>query len=65
VRAVLAAPDSRAAGIDAAVTEARALLAIDGVAGVNVSGLASAAGWEQGAQVKAEVGRRIREGEHR
>jgi 5,10-methylenetetrahydrofolate reductase len=65
VQAVLAAPDSREAGIAAAVAEARALLAIDGVVGVNVSGLASAAGWEQGAQVKAEVGHRIREGERR
>ncbi len=60
VHQVLTAPDPRAAGIAAAVAEARALLAIEGVVGVNVSGLASDRGWEQGAQVKAEVGTRIR-----
>ena len=38
-----AAPDPVAAGIAAAVAEARALLAVDGVAGVNLSGLASGA----------------------
>ncbi|MGQ9408504.1 methylenetetrahydrofolate reductase [Mycolicibacterium gilvum] len=57
---VLAAPDPVEAGIEAAVAEARALLAIDGVAGVNVSGLASGAGTRVGAQIKAEVGARIR-----
>ncbi|MBV5246178.1 methylenetetrahydrofolate reductase C-terminal domain-containing protein [Mycolicibacterium sp. PAM1] len=57
---VLAAPDPVEAGIAAAVAEARALLAIDGVAGVNVSGLASGAGTRVGAQIKAEVGARIR-----
>jgi methylenetetrahydrofolate reductase (NADPH) len=62
VASVLGAADPVAAGIDAAVAEARALLAVDGVAGVNVSGLASARGWEYAAQVKAEVGRRIRDG---
>ncbi len=56
---VLGAPDPVAAGIDAAVAEARALLAIDGVAGVNLSGSASAAGCEVGARIKAEVGSRI------
>jgi hypothetical protein len=56
---VLAAPDPRAAGIDAAVAEARALLAVPGVVGVNLSGLASAAGWRAGAEVKAEVAARI------
>ncbi len=60
VERVLAAPDPVEAGIEAAVAEARALLAIDGVDGVNVSGLASAAGTRAGAQIKAEVGARIR-----
>jgi len=57
---VLGATDPVAAGITAAVAEARALLAIDGVEGVNVSGLASASGTRVGAEIKAEVGRRIR-----
>jgi hypothetical protein len=48
------------AGITAAVSEARALLSIEGVEGVNVSGLASASGPRVGAEIKAEVGRRIR-----
>ncbi|BBZ46580.1 methylenetetrahydrofolate reductase [Mycobacterium parmense] len=57
---VLGAADPVAAGIAAAVAEARALLSIDGVEGVNVSGLASASGAHIGAEIKAEVGRRIR-----
>lgn len=57
---VLTADDPVEAGITAAVTEARALLAIEGVEGVNVSGLASASGPRAGAEIKAEVGRRIR-----
>lgn len=61
VAQVLRAPDPVEAGIDAAVAEARALLAIDGVAGVNISGLASDAGSRAGAWIKAEVGQRIRE----
>lgn len=61
VAAVLAAPDPLAAGVSAAVTEARELLAIDGVAGVNVSGLASGRGLEFAAEVKALVGRAIHE----
>lgn len=60
VATVLSAPDPVAAGIDAAVTEARALLAVDGVAGVNLSGLASGRGEVFAAQVKAEVGRRVK-----
>ncbi|WP_083406287.1 methylenetetrahydrofolate reductase [Mycolicibacterium rutilum] len=59
--AVLGADDPVAAGIDAAVEEARQLLSIDGVEGVNVSGLASASGTRVGAEIKAEVGRRIKE----
>jgi methylenetetrahydrofolate reductase (NADPH) len=50
------------AGIEAAVAEARALLSIEGVEGVNVSGLASGAGTCAGAHIKAEVGVRIRAG---
>lgn len=57
---VLNASDPIAAGISAAVSEARALLAIDGVEGVNVSGLASSSGARVGAEIKAEVGRLIR-----
>jgi methylenetetrahydrofolate reductase (NADPH) len=60
VKQVLSAPDPVAAGIEAAVAEARALLSIDGVEGVNVSGLASASGTRAGARIKAEVGRRIK-----
>ncbi|MBX9978280.1 MAG: methylenetetrahydrofolate reductase C-terminal domain-containing protein [Mycobacterium gordonae] len=59
---VLGAADPIAAGISAAVEEARALLSIEGVAGVNVSGLGSASGARVGAEIKAEVGRLIREG---
>lgn len=61
VESILSAPDPREAGIAAAVAEARALLAIDGVAGVNISGLASGSGTRVGAKIKAEVGQRIRE----
>jgi hypothetical protein len=57
---VLGAADPVAAGITAAVKEARALLSIEGIDGVNVSGLASASGPRVGAEIKAEVGRRIR-----
>jgi 5,10-methylenetetrahydrofolate reductase len=52
---VLTAPDQRAAGIAAAVDEARALLAIPGVVGVNLSGSASGGSDDDGARVKAEV----------
>ncbi len=61
VRRVLDDPDPVAAGVDAAAREARALLAIPGVAGVNISGLASARGYEFAAQVKAGLAARIRE----
>ncbi len=60
VRAVLAAPDPVEAGIRAAVAEAQALLAIEGVHGVNLSGLASGRGTAFAADVQAEVGARIR-----
>lgn len=58
---VLNAADPIAEGIAAAAREARALLSIEGVEGVNISGLASASGARLGAEIKAEVGRRIRE----
>jgi methylenetetrahydrofolate reductase (NADPH) len=59
-RDVLQAADPVAAGIDAAVAESRALLAVDGVCGVNLSGSASGQGWQHGAEIKAEIARRIR-----
>ena len=61
VARVLAAPDPVEAGIDTAVAEARALLAVDGVVGVNLSGLASDRGEVFAARVKAEVARRVLE----
>nr|WP_281372018.1 methylenetetrahydrofolate reductase C-terminal domain-containing protein [Modestobacter versicolor] len=61
VERVLTAPDTVVAGIAAAVAEARALLAVPGVVGVNLSGLASAHGEATAAAVKAEVATRIRE----
>jgi methylenetetrahydrofolate reductase (NADPH) len=57
---VVNASDPVEVGIEAAVAEARALLSIEGVEGVNVSGLASGAGTRLGAHIKAEVGARIR-----
>ncbi|MBT0769688.1 methylenetetrahydrofolate reductase [Kineosporia sp. J2-2] len=61
VQRVLASPDPVGAGVEAAVAEARALLAVDGVVGVNLSGLASGRGEVAGAEVKAVVGERVRE----
>jgi 5,10-methylenetetrahydrofolate reductase len=61
VEQVLSAGNPREAGIEAAVAEARALLAIPGVIGVNLSGAGSGAGEDDGAAVKAEVARRLRE----
>lgn len=60
VERVLSAADPRTAGIEAAVAEARALLAIPGVIGVNLSGSASSRGVDDGAQVKAEVAHRLK-----
>lgn len=57
---VVNASDPVEAGIEAAIAEARALLSIDGIDGVNVSGLASGAGTRVGAHIKAEVSARIR-----
>jgi methylenetetrahydrofolate reductase (NADPH) len=62
VRTVLDAADPVEAGIAAAVAEAEALLAIEGVAGVNLSGSASASGTRRGAEIKAEVAARIAAG---
>jgi methylenetetrahydrofolate reductase (NADPH) len=62
VRAVLDAVDPIEAGIAAAVAEAQKLLAIDGIAGVNLSGSASASGSRCGAEIKAEIGSRIKAG---
>jgi methylenetetrahydrofolate reductase (NADPH) len=59
VAAVLTAPDPVEAGIATAVAEARALLAVPGVVGVNLSGVGSRAGWVPAAEIKAEVGRRL------
>ncbi|MEQ3549501.1 methylenetetrahydrofolate reductase [Pseudonocardia nematodicida] len=61
VATVLAAPDPVEAGIEAATDEAVALLAVDGVAGVNLSGKGTSGSDERGAEIKAEVGRRIRD----
>lgn len=58
---VLSAPDPVAAGVEEALSEARALLAVDGVAGVNLSGMASARGVAYAAGVQAEIGTRLRE----
>jgi hypothetical protein len=60
VERVLAAPDPRAAGIEVAVAEARALLAVPGVVGVNLSGR-GADREEDGAAVKAAVAEQLRE----
>jgi 5,10-methylenetetrahydrofolate reductase len=60
VERVLVAPDPREAGIAAAVEEARALLAVPGVVGVNLSGMGSSRGEDDGAVIKAEVAARLR-----
>lgn len=59
---VLAAPDPIAAGIARAVAEAHAMLAVEGVAGVNLSGMASARGPIFAAEVQSAVGHAIRRG---
>jgi methylenetetrahydrofolate reductase (NADPH) len=60
VQKVLDTPDPVEAGLAAAVAEARELLAIPGVVGVNLSGLASSRGYEYAAGVKADCATRIR-----
>jgi methylenetetrahydrofolate reductase (NADPH) len=62
VRRVLDDQDPVEAGLAAAADEARALLRIPGVVGVNISGMASARGYMYAAQLKAELARRIRAG---
>ena len=59
VARVLGAPDPRAAGIAAAVEEARAVLAVPGVVGVNLSGMGSGRGAEDGARIKAAVAEQL------
>ncbi len=59
VRAVLAARDPVAAGIERAVADAMELLAVEGVSGVNLSGMASSRGIAFAAEVQAEIGRSI------
>jgi 5,10-methylenetetrahydrofolate reductase len=59
LEAVLTAQDPVEAGVAAAVDEAIRLLALPGVEGVNLSGLASSRGAQEAAEVHAEVGRRI------
>lgn len=59
VAAVLGARDPVEAGVRVAVEAARAILAVDGVVGVNLSGLASDRGVEFAASVKARVGREL------
>jgi methylenetetrahydrofolate reductase (NADPH) len=61
VASVVESADSVAAGMEVALAEARALLAVEGVVGVNLSGMASARGTAFAAEVQAELGRRIRE----
>jgi 5,10-methylenetetrahydrofolate reductase len=61
VERVLTAADPRAAGIAAAVAEARELLAVPGVVGVNLSGMGSARGEDDGARIKAAVAEQLRE----
>jgi 5,10-methylenetetrahydrofolate reductase len=60
VSQVLTDADPVEAGIQAAVAEASRLLAVDGIDGLNISGLASDLGFEPAAEIKAEVSRRIR-----
>jgi hypothetical protein len=60
VAEVVEAADPVQAGIEHAVREARQLLAVPGVAGVNLSGMASARGVQVAAEIQAEIGRRVR-----
>lgn len=60
IEAVVTADDPVAAGIAAAVAEASALLDVEGVAGVNLSGMASAGGVLAAAEIQAETGRAVR-----
>ena len=62
VASVLDHADPVEAGRRSAVQEARQLLGIEGVVGVNLSGMASARGELFAAEIKAEIGREIRAG---
>lgn len=64
VQTVLQAADTVAAGIQVALDEARTLLTVPGVVGVNLSGMASARGTDFAARVQAEIGQRIRQEHH-
>ncbi len=59
---VLGAADPRQAGIDAGVAQARAMLAIDGVVGVNLSGAATTGAEVENAAIMAEIAGRLRAG---
>jgi 5,10-methylenetetrahydrofolate reductase len=59
-RRVLDSADPREAGIDAAVVQARQMLAIPGVVGVNLSGSATIGPEDESAAIMAEVARRLR-----
>jgi 5,10-methylenetetrahydrofolate reductase len=59
-RQVLTAADPREAGIVAAVAQAREMLAIPGVAGVNLSGSATGGPEDESAAIMAEVAARLR-----
>ena len=61
VRRVLDSADPVSAGIETATALARELLTIAGVAGVNLSGMASARGVGFAASVQAEIGTRVKE----
>lgn len=61
VRRVLESADPVSAGMETAIALARELLAVDGIAGVNLSGMASARGVAFAASVQAEIGTRVRE----
>lgn len=56
---ILAAPDARAAGIEAAVALSLAMLQLDGVVGVNLSGGAAPGAELDYARAVAEIGRRL------
>ena len=61
VGAVVNASDPVAAGMERAIEEAARLLAIEGIVGVNLSGMASARGPLFAAEVQADIGRAIRQ----
>lgn len=62
VHRVLSSADPVAAGIAAAVAQAEAMLAIDGVEGVDLSGSATAGTEEQSAAIMATIGSSLLEG---